>query len=212
MGLKRSIQGLRRQVGAAVAGRKELFESLQALATITALAVGGLWTFLLTNQFRETVPKLGIKQSVSSWKLSDGSTLLRVDSTLTNTGRVQIRRVNGKMIVWRLLPETSEQKTEFRKGNILFNCREGTAASVPDCVPEQGLNLPSQSKVEFAIKDLSSLEPGESVSYWRYEHLDADVRTIEVYTRIEKPGAQDDWVFDQTFDLKHDDKRDLDAR
>jgi hypothetical protein len=41
----------------------------------------------LTSQFRETVPRLAIKQDVSSWSLRDGPTLVRVDSTLTK-GRI----------------------------------------------------------------------------------------------------------------------------
>jgi hypothetical protein len=165
-------------------------------------SLGGSQPYVLTSQFRETVPKLAIKQDVSSWKLHDGSTLLRVDSTLTNVGKVQIKRVKGTMIVSRLLPETKEQAANYSVGNIFFNCRPVGKAAMPNCVEEQGLNLPSSSKTQLPFEDLSGLEPGESVSYWRYVHLDADVRTVEVYTQVAKPGKTDEWVFDQTFDLK----------
>jgi hypothetical protein len=140
---------------------------------------------------------------VSSWKLQDGTTLLRVDSVLTNTGKVKIDGVTGKMIVWRLLPETQEQSAMYKAGQIWFSCKDDKGNPFPDCVPEQGLNLPTASKALFEIKDSQgTLEPGESLPYWRYLRFDGDVRTVEVYTIIEKPGVPGgDWIFDSTFDL-----------
>jgi hypothetical protein len=184
--------------------RKDWLAGWQSIATILALIAGGVWTYTLTRQFRETAPKLAIKQEVSNWKLRDGSTLLRVDSTLTNTSKVRIEGVHGRMIIWRLLPETDEQAAANAGGKIFFACPTQEDKPAPDCVPEQGLNLPSSSKTTFDIKDLtSSLEPGESVPYWRYLRLDGDVKTVEVYTRIDKPGNPGDvWAFDSTFDLK----------
>jgi hypothetical protein len=186
-------------------GHKDLFAVVQAIATIMALVAGGIWTYALSSQFRETQPKLGIKQDISSWKLHDGSTLIRVDSTLTNTSKVRIRGINGKMIVIRLLPETDQQAIDYAANKILFDCKDEHGMPLPDCVPEQGLNLPPSSTHRLPIKDLTSdLEPGESVPYWRYVHLDGDVRTIEVFTSIEKPDrAGDEWVFDSVFNLSH---------
>ena len=189
-------------MGQAIEKHKDFLVAIQAIATTIALLVAGLWTYALTSQFRETEPKLAIKQDVSSWKLHDGSTLLRVDSTLTNTSKVRIAGVNGKMIIWRLLPETMEQAADYDGGKILFSCRDEHGKQIPECIPDQGLNLPQSSKKQFEIKDLTNnLEPGESVAYWRYLHFDGDVKTIEVYTVIEKPGRK--WDFDSAYDLKH---------
>jgi hypothetical protein len=189
--------------GEELKANKDALEALQALATIVALLVGGIWTYVLTSQYRETAPKLTIKQSVSSWKLKDESTLLRVDSILTNAGRVRIEGISGTMIVLRLLPETDEQVTNLAKNKFYFDC-EKDGGGDKNCVPEQGLNLPASSKHSFEITDkYGNLEPGESLPYWRYLRFPNDVAAVEVYTYITKPGARsDDWVFDSVFDLK----------
>jgi hypothetical protein len=196
---------------------KGLFEAVQAIATIVALVVGAIWTYALTRQYRETVPRLAIKQNASSWILHDSSTLLRVDSIITNDGKVRIDGVNEmRMIVLRILPETKEQAAAFSAGKMWFDCQNSPGK---DCVPEQGLNLPASSTRLFVIKDLAGgVEPGERVPYWRYMHFDGDVKTVEVYTVIEKPSSghlsflprflksareEEDWIFDETFDLKH---------
>ncbi|MDP9169982.1 MAG: hypothetical protein M3N54_05140 [Acidobacteriota bacterium] len=191
-----------RRLFQAIETRKDLFAALQSLATIAALAVGGLWTYKLTRQFRETEPILTIKQNVSSWKLKNGAALIRVDSLLTNASKVRIDSVNGVMIVQRLLPETPEQAANYAAGNIWFSCKDKRGQLSPGCVSEQGLNLPASSTKQFTISDVTgSLEPGESVPYWRYLPLDRDVKTIEVYTDIRKPNGGD-WDFDSVFDLE----------
>ena len=183
---------------------KEAFASLQAIATIFAFAVGGFWTYLLTTQFRETAPKLAIKHSVSSWRLDDGSILLRVDSTITNAGKVLINGLNGKLIVLRLFPETTEQVANYAKGKVLFDCTDERGLALKKCVSEQGLKLPPSSKHELPIADAErKLEPGESESYWRYVPMDRSVRTVEVMTFIDNPATQGrrGWVFDDTHEV-----------
>jgi len=112
--------------------------------------------------------------------------------------------VNGAMMVLRLLPETKQQAVDFAAGKLWFSCKDYNGAPLTNCVEAQGLNLPASSTSTFEIKDLvGSLEPGESVPYWRYVHLDADASTIEVYTTIAKPGNPKDrpWDFDSVFNL-----------
>jgi len=183
---------------------KDFFLPLQPLATIAALLVGATWTYTLTKQFRETQPKLTIKQEVSNWALADGSTLIRVDSILTNSSKFQIKGVKGRMIVLRILPETKEQAEQYRAGKIYFPCINSAGAPIPICVPEKGLNLPAASRHVFPINELAGyLEPGESTPYWRYLQLDKDVQVVEVFTAIEKPGTQGgNWIFDSVFTLK----------
>lgn len=181
-----------------IESHKDLFGAFQAIATIVALVLGGVWTYRLTSQYREAKPKLAIKHDVSSWKLRGGQTLVRVDSLLTNTGKVQIPSVRGRLYVQRLLPETREQADEYAQGRIWFDCKAS-----PGCVPEQGLSVPKSSRKDFDIEDVyGGLEPGESAPYWRYLRLDGEARTIEVYTRIDRPGMPDNpWILDSVFNL-----------
>lgn len=180
---------------------KEQYASLQALATIIAIIVGGIWTYTLTAQFRETQPKLTIKQEVSARKLRNGATLLRVDSVLTNSSKVRIEKIEGKMIVIRLLPETAAQLAEYSKGKFWFICEE-KGVPLPGCIQEQGLNVPPSSRKEFSLSDSTAMEPGEDNPFWRYLYLDGDVSAVEIYTAIKRPNRSDnEWVFDNSFNV-----------
>jgi hypothetical protein len=182
----------------AIETHKDLFAALQAIATIVALIAGGIWTYELTSQYREGKPKLSIKHDVASWTLQNGETLVRIDSVLTNAGKVHIPTVHGRLYVVRLLPETTKQAENYRSGNIWFDCKGS-----PNCIPEQGLNVPDSSRKDFEIQDVAGgLEPGESAPYWRYLRLDNAARTIEVYTRIDRPDMPNNpWILDSAFDL-----------
>lgn len=184
---------------------KNLIEALQAIATILALLVGGFWTWLLAQQYRETVPKLSITQTASSWFLKDGQVLIRIDAILTNSGKVHIAGVKGDMVISRLLPETEQQAQEYAKGSVWFRCPTKNGKPAKGCIPEQALNLPDTSSSQsFDIQYADdALEPGESLPYYRYLRFDSRVRTIEVSTSIEKPGSagRDYWIHNSTFDL-----------
>jgi hypothetical protein len=198
------LRDLFASLGEALERHKDAFASLQAIATIFAFAVGGFWTYLLTTQFRETAPKLAIKHAVSSWRLDNGSILLRVDSTVTNSGKGLIKGLNGKLIVLRLFPETPEQAANYAKGKVLFDCTDDRGLALKKCVSEQGLKLPTSSKHELPIADAErKLEPGESESYWRYIPMDGSVRTVEVMTFIDNPDTEGrrGWVFDDTHEV-----------
>ncbi len=191
------------RTSAAIARHKDAAAAIADIVTIAALIAGGLWTYLLTKQFRNTVPRLAIKHEVGSWNLKDGSVLVRAETNLTNSGKVLIRGLKGDLLILRMLPETKKQADEYSKGRVLFQCSEDAKAS-GNCVPEQGLNLPSESITKFQIADLErTLEPGETESYWRFVVLDKAVRVIEVHTFIENPDRSDGggWTADTTHNI-----------
>ena len=194
---------LRIDLNALASRYKDLITATKDVATIIALIIAGLWTYALTKQFRDTVPKLAIKHDVSCWRMRDGSLLVRLDSTLTNTGKVLIRGLNGRLIVLRMLPETDEQAVAYAHGDIFYHCKDKNGNPIKNCIPEQGLNLPATSRKEFAIQDPGrSLEPGELKAYWRYFKLDDAARVVEVETFIYVPGsATQGWLAESVHEL-----------
>jgi hypothetical protein len=183
---------------------KDIVGTLKDIVGIAALLVAGVWTYALTKQFRDAVPRLSIKHEVASWVLHDRSVLVRVDVTLLNSGKVLIKGLNGDIIVERLLPETEQQQSEYAEGKILFDCTGKDGRLFKGCISEQGLNLPAESKKDLPIEASDrTLEPGESESYWRYLVFDRAVRVVEVSTFIENPEAGRDrgWQLDSTHTL-----------
>lgn len=200
--------GVRARLHAAmdvVAKRKDFAATIQSVATVIALVAGGLWTYALTKQYRETIPRLSITHEVTSWRLADDSILVRVDSKVTNVGKVLVKGLNGNLVFLRLLPETEGQRREYANGKIFFDCQQGRPDPIDGCIPEQGLNIPAESKKAFEISDGDrNLEPSESENYWRYWHLDGAAQVVEVQTFIEYPDSRGKrgWTTDTTHVLK----------
>jgi hypothetical protein len=183
---------------------KDLTTVIQNVAAVVAIIVAGSWTYSLTKQFRDTVPRMEIRHAVSSWRLRDNSILVRVDSTLINNGKVLIRGLKGNLIVLRLLPELDEQTSEYANGSLFFTCTDAKGQKIPGCIPEQGLNLPKKSIIRFSIEDPSrTLEPSEVEAYWRYVHLDGAAKVLELQTFIEVPGTSGKrgWTVDTTHNI-----------
>jgi len=146
---------------------KDVASIINNYAVALALLIGGVWTYALTKQFRDTVPKLIIKHDAASWRLHDGTLLVRIDVILANGGKVLLKCLNGELLVLRLLPETPWQRAEYAQGRILFDCRDKQGRAAKNCVAERGLNLPVGSKKAFPINGSNrTLEPGESEPYW----------------------------------------------
>ena len=76
---------------------KETLEASQAIATIGAILVGGVWTYTVFVKERKQYPHANIEQRISHVALSQRANLLRVAVEVTNTG--SSRLVIGKAIV-----------------------------------------------------------------------------------------------------------------
>ena len=68
----------------------ELAQAIQALATVAALIIGGIWTYQLFVLQRLAYPHLKIEHSVSDISFPDNRILLVVDVTHVNSGNVRI--------------------------------------------------------------------------------------------------------------------------
>ena len=71
---------------------KDKIEIAEAIVTIFAIIVGGLWTYKIFIKERASYPHANIKHNISHIAISDKINLLRVAIELTNTG-------NSKMVV-----------------------------------------------------------------------------------------------------------------
>ena len=83
---------------------KEKIETTQAIVTIFAILVGGIWGYNLFIRERKHYPHTNIEQKVSHIALSDDINLLRVDIGLTNTGKSMLVLKKSIIRVQQILP------------------------------------------------------------------------------------------------------------
>src|SRR5262245_61152023 len=78
-------------------GFRETIQTSQAIATIGAIVVGGVWSYTVFVKERKQYPHANIEQKISHVALSARANLLRVAVEVTNTG--SSRLVIGKAII-----------------------------------------------------------------------------------------------------------------
>ncbi len=69
---------------------KSPLDTLQSLTTIVAVIVGGLWSYGLYRQYRQSTPRADMHLEISHYDLGSGSRLLHVRVRISNLGNVAI--------------------------------------------------------------------------------------------------------------------------
>jgi hypothetical protein len=201
----RVIANASRSIARGLSTNKDLISSLKDIVGVLAIFGAGLWTILLTSQFRDTAPRLATVHQVQSWRLPDKRILVRIQVDVSNVGKVQVAPVNGILFAQPLMPLTIEQRELLASGRLIDDCVKNDGSRVAGCVAQQGIRVNEHDKSLLNLdgKD-KSLEPGESNSYWKYMVLSPDTTTIEVYTYIDNPkeNGRRGWARDSVVDLK----------
>ena len=83
---------------------KEIAETIQAIVSIIAIIVGGVWTYKLFIKGREHYPHANIEQKVSHISLPNDKNLLRVEIGLTNTGTSRLLIKKSLIRIQQILP------------------------------------------------------------------------------------------------------------
>ena len=90
-------------------GQKDALGTIQAVATVVALAVGALWTYWLFDPIAQKVPNLYITQSAETKKLGQGLLLLHITFLLQNTGKTTAYLTCAHFIVSQVVPATDKE-------------------------------------------------------------------------------------------------------
>jgi hypothetical protein len=86
---------------------KEKVEIAQAIVTMGAVFIGGLWTYELFIKERQEYPHANIEQKISHLPLSDKANLLHVEINVANTGKSLIAIEQSTIRVQQILPLSS---------------------------------------------------------------------------------------------------------
>src|SRR5262249_52547585 len=80
----------------------EILQIVQAITTVAAIIIGGVWTYLLFIQQRQAFPRLKIEHAVTHLALQDNRELLLLDITHTNVGAVKLSLPSADIRIYEL--------------------------------------------------------------------------------------------------------------
>lgn len=163
------------------------------MAQVIALAVGGVWAYLLFVRGRARFPRASVTHRISHRLLPGGGLLLRVTVVITNSGVIILRIASGFVRVQQVLPLPEYVQELVRKGE--------------DPVAEGGLDVNWTLLGERAQKwgeGAFEVEPGETDEVTCDFVLDDGFETVQVYSyfaNVKKRGRDIGWGLTTLYDL-----------
>lgn len=152
---------------------KDITDTIQAILTSAAIAVGGIWSYLLFVRTRQKYPRANLKHDLTHRPLGDGFVVLSVKGNISNAGEVLLSLASAQTRVQQVLPPPADLLDAVKKAKDPV--REGdTEVRWPLLYSRQS----KWGKGEFQI------EPGESDAIHYDFILNDQVRTVEVYTYV----------------------------
>lgn len=152
---------------------KETADLIEAIVTILAIIVGGVWGYWLFVKNRQRYPRAEISQSVIHKDLDNEKTLLHVDVIITNIGNVLLEIISLKTKISQILPLPDKIKKTITDGQD----------PVLEGKTEVDWPLKASREEQFE-KSGCEIEPGESQSIQFDFFIDSDVELIEIYSSV----------------------------
>ena len=172
---------------------KTLTEILRNFAEITALAIGGIWTYRRFIKKREPYPKAEINHHISHVRLSKDKNLIHVKTTFNNKGEVLLSMRYCETRLQRITPLTNEMEDSLETDN---------------------LTLRNKSEVEWPLLDSreikwskgqAELEPGESEFLHVDFIIDTKIKVVMAYSYIKniyKENREIGWGCTTIYDIQ----------
>ncbi|MCY4475021.1 MAG: hypothetical protein OXC83_06245 [Chloroflexi bacterium] len=169
---------------------------MQALVTVVAIGVGGVWAFYKLGIFREFQPHLTITQETSHRRIGDTYIHISIQATLRNTSRVAVEIRQASFRMQQLAPFSDEEV------EILYSDFQEK--------PENEKAVPFPNYSEFSRRwgpgDLV-IEPGETETE-RYEFIVGDEFNSVILssffvdsTKRTGPGFERGWEAVSVYDV-----------
>lgn len=155
---------------------KQVVETIQAVATIMALLIGGIWSYNVFIKHRELYAKANIQHKVGSVKLTKDKVLLRVTVSIENSGNVLLSLREGEVRIERVLPlsDLSQKK--------LGNDSDLIVDGNPHVWPAIKIRRLKWERGGFNI------EPGERDEIPSDFVLSSNLQVVNVYTHFKNPN------------------------
>ena len=180
----------------------EFLQVIQAIATIGAIMVGGVWTYLLFVQHREAYPRLKIEHAITHLPLPDNGVLLVLDITHTNVGAVKLSLPSADIRIYELAEPPSQSDPARPSGQTPTG-------------PSEFWEVIDAREQAWEPDELV-VEPGESDTLHYEFVLNQDVGPLRIYSYFENPTSTDrkiGWTHYTLYDLRnHYNERDPPTR
>jgi hypothetical protein len=95
-----------------------MFQIMQVIATVSAIIIGGFWSYRAFFRERIAEPMLNLDQKIIPLELPDGRVLLKVFVKLSNVGKVQIELKLWSLEAEKLLPLTEKVENKLSSKSI----------------------------------------------------------------------------------------------
>jgi hypothetical protein len=144
-------------------------QALQIFATVLALVVGGVWTWMLFVRRRQRYPRADLRQSLAHWRLPDGRILLRISLVVENRGEILLSLAEGFVRVQRMLPWSEEDLVALETSDPRTR--------------EVAWHLVEERPLQFARREFE-IEPGEKEQLDVDFLVDPEVERVVVYSYL----------------------------
>jgi hypothetical protein len=159
---------------------KEWAETIQHVATLAAIIVGGLWAVLHFRLRRQKWPRANIAHSALDHSLPQGTRLLRVTLTVSNAGEVLLRLKDGLIRIHQMRPWP-------------IGLLESEAdLSEKHCPDEEEYRWPSLVERHFSQQGFE-LEPNETEKFFFDFFLKPDIRSVIIYSYVRNISKKRRW-------------------
>jgi len=173
---------------------KDITEIARSFATVAAILVGGLWSYMLFVRTRQRYPRAKIKHEITHRALSDDKGLLHIAVNISNSGDVLLSVVSAQTRIQQVLPTPPEILDSVNQG--LDPVQKGKT--------EIEWPLIGTTRKSHWAKGKREIEPGESDELHYDFVLDSRIQTVEVYTYVKnatKRGREIGWSLTTLYDL-----------
>jgi hypothetical protein len=161
---------------------KDAFASIQAIGTVLAVFVGGLWAFMTFRRRRLRYPRAKIEHAIRAWQIVEGVWHVHVTITIRNEGEVLLRLREG--CAW---TQQIDPCPEYLL-DIIKTGEDPVAVGSTDVEwPLAGI------KRDFKFAEPQEIEPGESDEFHLDIFLRAPIHRILVYTHFSNISKRASW-------------------
>jgi hypothetical protein len=151
---------------------KTLAETLQAVVTIVAIVLGGIWTYILFVKKREKYPRARTVHRIVTLGSVNGRWVIRILVRIENIGSVLLCLDEGEVVVQNLFPLPPEWGDKLKDGLQLER-------------KEFEYDWPSLDKFLLEWGDKGYIiEPQESDEFHFDLHVDSSVQRVQVYSYV----------------------------
>lgn len=151
---------------------QNLLQNLESLATILAILIGGIWTYILFIKNREKFPKADITHKIEKINRKQ-DVIVRLTIKIENLGKVKLPVESGEVRLQQIKPSNSSVINAVERFQENKNAKK------------REIGWPILEERVFSFKkDEYELEPTEKEHFEFDFILDQEIDVIQFYTHI----------------------------